>query len=372
MGIVTELENKVVNAALCTNCGACQGLCPYWLSYEGRTVSFFGCSRDEGRCAAFCPRLPTDLRKLRDQFFDDKTFIPELGPFLGLYLTQAKDPALRKNGQHGGTTGALVELALREGFIDAAVLTKSAGGTEPEGILATTAGMARECQGSCFQIPPTLKTLNEALNENVYKKIGIVGTACKTAAVYKMKTAPCEEHKSDAEKIGMVFGLFCGWGLDWNGLRSLVERHTSSPRHIDILPSRFQKMVIRDNHSEIDVGLEEIYPLVRESCTYCTDMTAEFSDVSIGGARSGDGWDVDKGWNQTIVRTKKGMELLETAKKKGALSIKDAPKENLQNLINASMRKKSAGVKNLIKMSGDKEDLVYLDANDPVLKAARN
>ena len=117
---ILELERKVVDTGICTNCGACQGMCPYWKSYQGRTFVDYDCDRTEGRCKYFCPRMPADLDALRDKLFggDGCDFIPELGPFRALYLTRAADPEIRKNAQHGGTMTALVEFALAEGFID--------------------------------------------------------------------------------------------------------------------------------------------------------------------------------------------------------------------------------------------------------------
>ena len=166
------LDTQVIKPELCTGCGACQGLCPYWGSHEGRTICFFDCERTDGRCQSFCPRMETDLEALKNQFFPAETLTPEIGPFRGLYLTRATDPAIREHSQHGGTMTALVELALKEGFIDSAVLTKSNGGLDAEGVLATTAEDIRACSGSSFQIPPTLAVLNKALKENTYKKIG--------------------------------------------------------------------------------------------------------------------------------------------------------------------------------------------------------
>ena len=209
------LDTQVIKPGLCTGCGACQGMCPYWDSVEGRTLCYFDCERRSGRCQSFCPRMPMDLDALRKQFFPEDTIIPEIGPFRGLYLTRAADPAIRANAQHGGTMTALVELAIQEGFIDAAVMTRSQGGLEPEGVLATTAEEVRTCSGSSFQVPPTLAVLNKALKEDRYHSIGVVGTPCKTQAVYKMKSKPLAENDNHADNIGMVFGLFCGWGLDW-------------------------------------------------------------------------------------------------------------------------------------------------------------
>ena len=221
------LDTQVIQPGLCTGCGACQGMCPYWDSVEGRTICYFDCERPDGRCQRFCPRMPTDLDALRKQFFPAETILPEIGPFLGLYLTRAADASLRAGAQHGGTMTALVELALKEGFIDAAALTRSRGGLEPEGVLATTAEEVRSCSGSSFQIPPTLAVLNRALREDRYHAIGVVGTPCKTLAAYKMKAQPFAEDGNHAENIGMVFGLFCGWGLDWEGLRDLTAKHAA-------------------------------------------------------------------------------------------------------------------------------------------------
>ena len=63
------LDTQVLRPGLCTGCGACQGLCPYWGSVDGRTVCFFDCERADGRCQRFCPRMPTDLDALRKHFF---------------------------------------------------------------------------------------------------------------------------------------------------------------------------------------------------------------------------------------------------------------------------------------------------------------
>ncbi len=348
------LDTQVIRPGLCTGCGACQGMCPYWDSVDGRTICYFDCERKDGRCQRFCPRMPTDLAALREQFFPQETVLPEIGPLRGLYLTRAADPAIRANAQHGGTMTALVELALREGFIDAAVLTRSRGGLEPEGVLAATAEEVRACSGSSFQIPPTLAVLNRALRENRYHSIGVVGTPCKTLAVYKMRGNPLPENGNHAENIGMVFGLFCGWGLDWDGLKDLTAKYAAPEKvsHMDIPPSKYHALELREGGGTVSVNLDEVTPLVRSGCRYCTDMTAEFADLSVGGARSADGWDVDRGWNQVIVRSEKGRQLLQIARKKGVLEFKDTPEGGLEKLKGASAGKKRTGERNLQSLQG--------------------
>ena len=355
---ILELERKVVKTDLCTNCGSCQGMCPYWKSFKGRTFVDYECDRKEGRCKNFCPRMPADLDALREKFFAGENYIPEIGPFRGLYLTKAADPAIKAKAQHGGTMTALVKLALEEGFIDAAVLSKAEkedGTLNPEGCLVTDPADVVKCSGSSFQIPPTMATLNEALAENEYKNIGVVGTACKALAAYKMKSKPFEENDNNADNIGMVFGLFCGWGLDWKGMDKLGDAS-----HVDILPSKFHRMDMDDKQ----VDLDEVLPLVRENCKYCYDMTAEFSDLSVGGARSAEGWDVDKDWNQVIVRTEKGEKLLKLAIEKGVLEVRDFGGNGVEGALDklkaASESKKAKAVKAIVEKTGSKDDLLYL------------
>ncbi len=339
-----ELDERVIKPGLCVNCGACQGMCPYWQSGEGRTYTCFDCDRTDGRCVRFCPRMPADKAALREKFFDKESVLPEIGPYKGLYITRAADASACCGKQHGGTVTALLKLALEEGIIDSAVLTKTTG-LDAEGVLAATADEIDACGGSSFRIPPTLAVLNKALGEGIYKKIGVVGTPCKTLAVYKMKAAPFAENDNHKENIGLVIGLFCGWGLDWQGFYELAARHAdpAAVKHVDIPPSKYHCI----EFDKTSVELDEVYPIVRESCKFCGDMTAEFSDISVGGARSADGWEVDKGWNQVIVRSEAGERLMRLAREKGILEFKETTDANLEKLKKAAESKRNKAKKSI-------------------------
>src|SRR4030042_2320885 len=128
-----ELLERVLNAGLCTNCGACVNLCPYSACYKDNTVIIDTCDRSEGRCYAFCPRTPTDLQALRETVFDMGDFTPELGPLKGFYMTRAADEQVRSSSQHGGTVTTLISLALKEGLMDAAGIAEDAGNFLPAG-----------------------------------------------------------------------------------------------------------------------------------------------------------------------------------------------------------------------------------------------
>ena len=91
-----ELRERVLDAGLCTDCGACVNLCPYAASYQDHTIFIDPCEREEGRCYAFCPRTPTDLQALRESLFAMGDFTPELGPLKGFYMTRAADEQVQR------------------------------------------------------------------------------------------------------------------------------------------------------------------------------------------------------------------------------------------------------------------------------------
>ena len=78
-------------------------------------------------------------------------------------------------------------------------------------------------------------------------------------------------------------------------------------------------------------------------------------------ARSAGGWEVDKGWNQIIVRSEKGEALLKLAQEKGVLEFKEAMEGGLEKLKKASLGKRRTAVKNLRELTGKAEDLGYLN-----------
>jgi coenzyme F420 hydrogenase subunit beta len=105
-------------------------------------------------------------------------------------------------------------------------------------------------------------------------------------------------------------------------------------------------MEVYTSEGTVEVPIKDVLACVRPSCNYCPDMTAEFADISVGSSRSPEGWEVDRGWNQVIVRTVVGEELLNVAREEGVLEFKAVPQGNLEKLKAASMNKKQASLRN--------------------------
>ena len=363
-----ELQKNVMETGLCTNCGACVNLCPYSVSYKDHTIILDPCGREEGRCYAFCPRTPTDLEALRRQY-DPKDLTPELGALRGFYLTRAADPEVRKSSQHGGTVTALVSLALEDGLIDTAVLAEEGEGFLPQGVAVQRVSEAKKRGKSRFVVSPNLAAFHRAAKGSA-AKIGVVATPCQALALAKMRLKPYPSKDSNIDKLRLVIGLFCGWALSWRELKALLEKRfgKDSILGLDIPPSKHNSMEIHTPKGIVEISLDEVTPFVRKSCRYCWDMTAEFSDLSVGSARVPEGWEVARGWNQVIVRTPAGQDLLDRARSRGILEFREMPEGNLERLEKASLNKKRTALQNLAQMSGNFQDLLYLDVQDPVFR----
>lgn len=364
------VQHGVMENGLCTDCGACVSLCPYFRHHRDATVIRHPCDSAEGRCYGYCPRTPTDLDELRRGLYGTTTVVPELGPFLGLYMTRAADEEVRAAAQHGGSVSALLSLALEEGWVDTAVVASEARDGLPQSLAVHDAAGALAAAGSKFVITPTVGGFHEAARGS-HQRIGVVSTPCQALALAKMRLDALKGEESSVRKLRLVIGLFCGWALSWRAFQALLrDRLGEAPiLGVDIPPSKHQCMQVRTEAGRVEIDMQDVLPCLRNNCRYCLDLTAEFSDLSVGSARSPEGWEVDRRWNQLIVRTPLGQALLDLARKRGVLEFKQVPNGNLDKLRHAALNKKRTAMDNLRAKSGAPDDLLYLRCDDPALLA---
>lgn len=299
------------------------------------------CDREEGRCFTFCPGAPTDLDELRSKLCEPDDLTCELGSVKSVYVARAADAGARARAQHGGTVTALMTLALREGLIDAAVLTDKGADLVPEVLTVDDPEAVAKVGGSRFVVAPVVAEFNRAVRRG-YERIGVVATPCQALALAKMRAyQPADGSEAPTDRLRLVVGLFCGWALSWREFRSLLRRHVdlSEITGMDIPPSRYHTLEVYTADGTISLPLDEVEPCIRESCNSCGDMTAEFSDVSVGSGRLPEGWETARSWNQLIVRTDRGQELVDLARAKGVLEFREMPEENLPKLKGASLNK---------------------------------
>ncbi len=356
-----ELQEMVQKAHLCTGCGACVGLCPYHVVYNDQTIVLHSCDLKEGRCYAFCPRAPTDYESLRKLLFDEADLTPELGAMKGFYITRAADENLRSRAQHGGTVTALMTLALEEGLIDAAIVAEDQEDFQHHGVALDDPEAVKERGKSKFIVSPTVAEFNKTV-QGERQRIGVVATPCQAQALAKMRRKPMASNDNQIDKLKLVIGLFCGWTLSWRPFVDLLKTRTDLSEIIgmDIPPGK-GLVEIYTTKETLSFPMDEIQSCVREGCLYCVDSTAEFSDISVGSARLPEDWAETRSWNQVIVRSQRGQELLDLARSKGVLEFHDVPEGNLGELKKAALEKKKTALERIKEKGRTTGDLLYAE-----------
>jgi coenzyme F420 hydrogenase subunit beta len=362
------LKKYVLDEGLCTGCGACVSICPYQIIYHDRTVQLHQCDLEDGKCYAFCPRTVTNIAVLRKLLFEHIDLTPEIGAVKSYYFSQATDPELRKIAQHGATVTALMELALSEGLIDSAIVSSSDQEFMQNGTIGNDREAIRKNAGSKFTVSPTVAAFNQMVTE-VKGKIGVVATPCQALALAKMKLKPVKEDAAKIDQLKLVVGLYCGWTLSAEkytkfllGKNIALESITGAD-----IPAGKNVLELFTNNGVKSIPIDEVQNCIREACQYCLDSTAEYADVSVGSARFAGSWEEVRQWNQLIVRTKKGKELVELAVRKGVLELREASAESLKELKTAAAGKKKNALKNIVRKSGSVKKLLYLDGRDPAV-----
>jgi coenzyme F420 hydrogenase subunit beta len=362
------LKKYVLEENLCTGCGACVGICPYQVIYHDRTVQLHSCDLEDGCCYNYCPRTLTDLIAIRKMLFEADVLTPEIGAVKGYYFSRASDPELHTLAQHGGTVTALMELAISEGLIDSAIVSARNQDFEQEGVMISDKKKLCENAGSKFTVSSTIAAFNQLITQET-GNVGVVATPCQALALAKMRLKPGEKDRARLNQLQLVVGLYCGWTLSAEKYKKMLTEKNIVPESVikmDI-PAGKNVLEIHAKDGVHSIAMEEVQNCIREACLYCMDSTAEYADVSVGAARFAGDWEEVRKWNQLIVRTKRGKELVELAVKKGVLEIREAPMESLKELKEAAVKKKNEALKNIIRKSGSVKNLLYLDSRDPAV-----
>jgi coenzyme F420 hydrogenase subunit beta len=353
-----DLEKDVIKADLCTLCGACVGLCPYFRAHRGRIVLMDNCNLSQGRCYFFCPRTPSDLEEVNQTLFGAPYPGDSLGTHRQVTMAKSLDKTALAKGQYGGVVSTLTALALKKKLIDVAVLTQRGKELLSFGTLAQDKRQVLACAGSNYIASPTLEAFNKGV-QGPPKKIAVIGIPCQVLAMGKMRVNPLE-NKNQIEKLQLVIGLFCTWALAYQETLQFLKKGypIENIGKMDIPPPPANILQLQLPEGVKSISLDHIRKFVRPTCGVCLDMTAEFSDLSVGAVEG------IPGWNLVIVRTAKGQELLEQARKARMIEVSEVPRANLKHLEEASLLKKKRALENIVKRTGSKDNLLYLKGVD--------
>ena len=226
-----------------------------------------------------------------------------------------------------------MEFAIKSGFINNAVLTGS-NGLLPDPKLVSRVEEIIACSQTKYAASPVVSVLNKAVAEGK-NGIGIVGTACQLTGTAKLRLNPLNK-EGFKDPLALTIGLFCTWSLDTRKILSLLEDKIDlkSVTGMDVPPPPAEVLIVKTKTGDLEIPLSDIRPLIPKGCGLCSDMTAQWSDISVGA------FEGKPDWNTLIVRTERGAELVRQANEQGYLELDGFPSSSLEHLTQAALNKK--------------------------------
>jgi coenzyme F420 hydrogenase subunit beta len=328
-----ELVADVQAKGLCIGCGACVDLCPYFRNHRVTTVMLFPCTSGSGRCFAYCPKVEVDLDELSKAYFGNAYGARPLGEFRKVLIAKAVDKTGKGDFQAGGVVTAIILSALKSKKAKAAILTDNSGLLPVPRVVKTAKG-ALKCASSKYSAAPSLSAYNRAV-KNGLVSLAVVGTPCQVLSLAQMRLNPTGI-ENFVDPTALVIGLFCTWALDFGKLEAFLKDKLdiNTIKKFDIPPPPAEVFDVFTDKGRFNFPLSEIRQLVLNTCSYCPDMTAEFSDISVGVLEG------RPDMNTLIIRTERGQRFVDDAVKKGFLITGDMPAANLEHLQTAANNKK--------------------------------
>lgn len=321
-----RLLSEVISPGLCVACGACVGLCPHIIIYDGQVAAPDACGLDQGRCYDLCPQTPDRDRSRQGAE-------SPLGPVKAAWQGRAADQSLKDVVQYGGAASVLVSLALESGRVQGAALTAAGKRGAPRGIMAADRDQVLAAAGSIYAAGGGLAELNRALAQPGDEPLAVVGLPCQMLAAAGMKAHP---DYPQAKRIKLTIGLFCTWNLTARGLRALLAEKGVGGRvqKMDIPPPPAEVFRVAAGGRDYDIPLAEVREKTMAGCALCPDMTAEAADVSVGAAEG------RPGWNTILARSEAGVRLTTEAAEKGLLILEPADEVSMDHLRVAAAAKR--------------------------------
>ncbi len=160
----------------------------------------------------------------------------------------------------------------------------------------------------------------------------MVGTPCQIVAATKMDQFLDEEFPVDIK-----IGLFCMENFSYSYMKEMLKEEYDVDMK-DVLECRIEKGYLWFFLTEdrtVKIPINKAKKCVRKNCTVCMDFTSELSDVSVGSVGS------PEGWSTVIIRTEKGLKLIEDAEKDDYIQTKPISDSGLKIMERLAKEKKS-------------------------------
>ncbi|HEX6675467.1 MAG TPA: Coenzyme F420 hydrogenase/dehydrogenase, beta subunit C-terminal domain [Actinomycetes bacterium] len=305
-----ELDEAVIAADRCIQCGTCVAVCPsdsIGIGDDGLPALVkmcTGCSL----CWDYCPR-----GGLRHEATWKLTGSNGNGQAVRERYSARARPDVA-GAQDGGVVSAVLVALLEAGELDGALLARESA-SEPwkgEAFLARTPAEVVECAGSFYNQTMALGHLDLGkLDLPPDPRIALVGTPCEVEGLRAMQARPWNWGSARPDAVVLTIALLCTKSFNYEKLMvGEIQRKRGIPLEeigrVDVVRG---KLIVQDHQREtlIEEPIRDFHGAALKGCDECTDFLGNAADLSVGSVGSADGW------SSVLVRSAAGKHAIDRA-----------------------------------------------------------
>ena len=356
-----DLEQAVIDADRCVQCGVCVAACPTDSIGIGSddlpelVKMCTGCSL----CWDFCPRGGLQYEatwKISGAGNGHR------GNGLGHVeesFTAKVDPEI-KGVQDGGFVSALLISLLENDEIDGALLARESASErwKGEAFLATTLEEVRECAGSFYNQTLALGHVDfKGYDLPPNPRIAVVGTPCEIEGIKAMQARPWTWGTSQVEAITLTIALLCTKSFNYEKLmleeiRDKRGIDLDTVGRVDIIRG---KLIVQDLEGEtiFEEPIRDFHGAALKGCDECADFMGHAADISVGSVGSADGY------SSVLIRSEEGLAAFEHVK--GSLLTRPLDKPQALDKLDALDKRVAFGS---LKRAFDPDAPLFIDYED--------
>jgi coenzyme F420 hydrogenase subunit beta len=326
----TNVQNLVVNNALCCGCGACSIACSSksiemsknaggYIVPIANDLTCIDCEL----CVKVCPSLNNDFAtSVEDPFYGD---------ILAAFVGYACDEEIRNKSQSGGIVTGLLLYLLDEKLIDTALVNRF--NAEMQINKVAKANNINDLIAGCGSYYCQSTVVSDSIQKAKDDEYAVVCLGCQSSAFENIKK---KVQILNLPKIKI--GLFCTGNYSTDYMNAIQERITGikNKRLFDFHFKNKSKgnwpgnITFLTENGEIEakpysrILLKPAYSCFR--CQFCHDQLNIESDVSVGdpwGLQNSLGITPKEGYSVVIARTANGLRLLNEARIKNYIKLEE-------------------------------------------------
>jgi coenzyme F420 hydrogenase subunit beta len=332
----------VVDWGLCVGCGACAskttgGARMVHVESEGFRPVFDGAVGAPSQIRLdVCPSYRLDADLNAGEVGKRSSADHEFGPTLQIWEGWSSDPEIRFKGSSGGMLTALSLYCLEAGGFKGVIHA----GMDPDqpwmnrNFISRTRADILARTGSRYAPSAPCAALDDI--RDAEGPFVFIGKPCDAAAVSEMRRLDPVLN----EKIGLVLTFFCAGTPSTRGTLDLVDHLDVPRRDVKALhyrgegwPGRFRVVTEPPQPAVKSLSYQESWGRLTSyrplRCNLCPDGLGRIADIACGDAWEQYANDGDPGRSLVLVRTERGHQLLDAARRAGYAALQTAGADNV-------------------------------------------